>query len=365
MLMSNKILDQAEIDALLNSNFVDEHVDEHVHEKLSDEDLDALGEIANISMGSAATVLSELVNQQVVITNPTITKMTYRELVAQLPDPYMAIEVQFTKGLKGANLLVLKNADCEILANMMMGEPPVAKNEIMDEMHMSAATEAMNQMIASSATAMSQVFNTSVDISPPDLILIDNDSSNIDIKDMDLVVIKFNMTVGDIINSELIQMMPVLTAKEQARLLFNVTNVTENQEVLNDTPTNHGSTNINSSNVNANPVSTMIATTYPEEDNYMEQEFSGGEKNFDLILDIPLKVSVELGRTKKPINEILQYQSGSILELNKLVDENVDILVNGTLVAKGEVVVINENFGVKITNIISPKERIMQLRNKV
>lgn len=85
-------------------------------------------------------------------------------------------------------------------------------------------------------------------------------------------------------------------------------------------------------------------------------------QNLDFILDIPLKVTVELGRTSVLIKDLLQLGQGSVLELNKLAGEPLEILVNGKLVAKGEVVVVNEKFGIRLTDIISPIERIESLR---
>ena len=86
------------------------------------------------------------------------------------------------------------------------------------------------------------------------------------------------------------------------------------------------------------------------------------EANIGLILDVPLQVTVELGRTKKSIKDILELSNGSIVELDKLAGEPVDIHVNGKLLAKGEVVVIDENFGVRITDIVSPEERAARLQ---
>src|SRR5699024_8725256 len=96
--------------------------------------------------------------------------------------------------------------------------------------------------------------------------------------------------------------------------------------------------------------------------NFDQVELSNqGQRNLDMLLDIPLSVTVELGRTKKNIEEILDLAQGSIIELDKLAGEPVDVLVNNKLIAKGEVVVIDENFGVRVTDIVSPRDRLMKL----
>jgi len=351
----SKFLNQSEIDALLNQNYYQEDV-------LTPEELDALGEVANISMGSGATALSELVNQKVVITNPQVLQINLEEFLNQLPQPHLAIRVEFISGLLGSNLLVISNRDAGVLANIMMGEDPAAQNEYLDEIHISAASEAMNQMVASAATAMSQVFQRTVNISPPDIKPFDQEVVDDLLAKTKLVVIKFQMTVGDFLHSELFQMLPVETAREQAQLLFS-TNDMEQHSVKSDSQPPRGKTMEPEISPEVSQVSNLIApgitkTTVPD------SLSSSNESNIDLILDIPLTVSVVLGRTKKPIHDILLYQSGSIVELNRLVDENVDIMVNNVLVAKGEVVVINDNFGVRITNIINPGERINQLKNE-
>lgn len=352
--MSN-FLNQNEIDALLNSNYAQE-------ETLTPEELDALGEVANISMGSGATALSELVNQTVVITNPQVLQISLEEFINQLPKPHLAIRVEFISGLIGDNLLIISNRDAGVLANMMMGEDPEDEAEYLDEIHISAASEAMNQMVASAATAMSQVFKRTVNISPPDIKPFDQEVVDDLISKTKLVVIKFQMTVGDFLHSELFQMLPVETAREQARLLFD-TNDMEQSSARKEDYLNSGKIQ---EPIKKQTDTEVIGYTESDIPSSIVSDSLGlsSESNIDLILDIPLTVSVVLGRTKKPIQDILMYQSGSIVELNRLIDENVDIMVNNILVAKGEVVVINDNFGVRITNIMNPGERINQLKSE-
>lgn len=355
----SKFLNQSEIDALLNPNYNQEE------ELLSSEELDALGEVANISMGSGATALSELVNHRVLITNPQVLQISLEEFLNSLPQPHLVIRVEFTSGLMGDNLLVISNRDAGTLAKMMMGEDPSSESDYLDEIQISAASEAMNQMVASAATAMSQVFQRTVNISPPDIKPFEKDTVGDLLGKTKLVVIKFQMTVGDFLNSELFQMLPVETAREQAQLLFHTNDFAVPAAGIAPAPAtfSDGAPEPPSASTPA-AFSAPVPDFAPAPVHLPASPPSvSGEANIDLILDIPLTVSVVLGRTKKPIQEILMYQSGSIVELNRLIDENVDILVNDVLVAKGEVVVINDNFGVRITNIINPSERINQLKN--
>jgi flagellar motor switch protein FliN/FliY len=348
----------------------------HISDKISSEELDALGEIANISMSSGATVLSELINHQVNITNPRIMELSYQDLLEQLPEPHLAIKVEFTDGLTGSNLLVISNSDAAILAKMMMGEDPTTETEMLDEIQISAASEAMNQMIASGATAMSQVFEMPVNISPPELSILGEKEDTTEAQ-TEFIIIIFDMNVDNVLNSQLIQMIPIKTAKEQVSLLFEVTKVysSPNTQDISGTPKDSErpflSDTPDTSSLKPKPEIPDTTLSYTEEidsgrgyrdlGNNQEDEKTG-DSNIDLILDIPITVSVVLGKAQKSIEEIMSFQSGSIVELDRLVDESIDILVNGTLVAKGEVVVVHDNFGVRITNILNTKERIAQLK---
>jgi len=364
--MASDFLNQAEIDALLNQQLSQEDSAEQ-EIVLSDDEIDALAEVANISMGSGATVLSELVNQRVTITNPKVIMDTAQNFVTHLPAPHLAIKVEYTRGLSGSNLLVISYRDARILSQMMMGEVPDLNSpaqDDLDEIQISAASEAMNQMIASAATAMAQMFETPVDISPPDLKFFQG--SGVDLDNSKLVIIMFDMQVGDDLHSHLIQMLPLEMAKEQVKLLYKTTiseepsKTTISEEPSKTTIREEPSGDSGQKEILEQAVSFPYQGNSPKD---LEPEIP--DSNLELILDIPLTVSVVLGKTRKPIQDILSFQSGSIIELNRLVDENVDILVNNVLVAKGEVVVINDSFGVRITNILSQKERILQLKNGV
>lgn len=379
---NNKLLDQEEIDLLMRSHM--EALEDAPtameqptmqEEVLAPEEKDALGEVGNISMGSASTTLSELLSQKVSITHPRVWMTTKKDLFTSFKIPYLVIKVDFIDGLKGFNILVMKVEDALVVANLMMGGDGNPMETELTEMEISAASEAMNMMIGSASTSLSQMFNKPINISPPrSTVLKDMESAVNDampeVEDnATLVVVSFNMAIGEKVDTEIMQIMGVETAKEKAALLWQDLNdmMAENEPAIMEQP--------------AAEAAAMPDTGYhqpyaPPEPQVSHAAAFGGAlpsfapptpthapppRNLDLILDIPLKVSVVLGRTKKPIKEVLNIGPGSVVELDSLADEPVEILVNGTLVAEGQVVVVNENFGVKITNIVSPAERIQRL----
>ncbi|MGB9860336.1 MAG: flagellar motor switch phosphatase FliY, partial [Moorellaceae bacterium] len=144
-------LSQEEIDALLQGGLLSHPA----QVTLTEEEKDALGEIGNISMGSAATALSQILNRKVLITTPHTRVTTPEELFASFQMPYVIVEVNFTEGLSGANLLIIKTRDAAVIADLMMGGSGQVEREELDELQKSAVAEAMNQMIGTSATSMS------------------------------------------------------------------------------------------------------------------------------------------------------------------------------------------------------------------
>ncbi|MDD4334892.1 MAG: flagellar motor switch phosphatase FliY [Desulfotomaculaceae bacterium] len=357
-----------------------------VGEYITDEEKDALGEIGNICMGSAATTLSMLLNQKVSITSPKITISTLEELFSNFLKPHITIHVRFIEGLLGFNLLIMKVRDANILADLMMGREGISISEEIDEISISAASEAMNQMIGTASTSMAAMFNRTVNISPPKTkIYYRTDDSGPPEFGVEgpVVVVWFNMKIGDILDTQIMQVMGLDTAKEEAGLILG-----ELIEPHKDKPAPgaeeqpveklSGVTDdkIKESDpeppVFVKPVKQYeppAAEMTPHRPAVVRHAPLGPEpavhgfdqQRLDLILDIPLKVTVLLGRTRWPIKDILGLAPGSVVEMQSLVDEPVEILVNGTLVATGEVVVVNENFGVRISNIIGPRERIQNL----
>jgi len=436
--MSNDgILSQEEIDALLSRS--GELADEEKPDKspgaemqLSDVEKDALGEIGNISFGSSATALSTILSQKVEITTPRVRVMSKEELLQEFNTPYVVLEVEFTEGLLGNNLMILKIRDALIIANIMMGgDGQVDENQELTELHLSAVQEAMNQMMGSAATAMASMYNRVVNISPPRarVVNIQQESDQLDLEDW-LVQIGFSLRVGNLIDSTIMLLLHLSFAKEMVSLLISGSGGQESKTPQHATDTRPGQQPAlvqtppqsaqgptyaeqpasmtymaaSSGSGYADPGmvqqgapayaaaqaaygqaaaaygqgggsyaqgsygqmppqrnDVQIPVQKPEFTPLIQQTAQPEVRNLDLLMDIPLQISVELGRTKKTIKEILELSSGSVIELDKLAGEPVDIYVNHQLIARGEVVVIDENFGVRITTILDPRERLQRL----
>lgn len=394
-IMNGEMLSQDEIDALLrgetSSTFSDENeVRIDVSSYLDDIQQDALGEIGNISFGSSATALSTLLNQKVEITTPSVSIIDKSNLENEFPHPYVAIQVEYTSGFTGANILVVKQSDASIIADLMLGGDGTTPSANMDDLHISAVQEAMNQMMGSAATSMSSVFNKKIDISPPtiELLHVSKGEGTDTIPDENLLVkISFNLKIGNLIDSDIMQVLPIQFAKEMVSELFSTNGQTEaaasDDVIVHDidaidlepksTPsidvTHHHGTH---QHIDVQMEEQPVGQKKPAYDHHQIQSASFSEfqdpagtvetKNLDILLDIPLNVTVELGRSQKTVQEILEFSKGSIIELDKLAGEPVDILVNRRLIAKGEVVVIDENFGVRVTDIVSQSDRLKKLK---
>ncbi|TKH03115.1 flagellar motor switch phosphatase FliY [Peribacillus simplex] len=405
-MVSDGMLSQDEIDALLKgtSDIEDEVFPLSIDDYLSLMELDALGEIGNISFGSSATALSTLLNQKVDITTPTVTLIERGQIAEEFPHPYVAIQVQYTEGFSGINMLVIKQSDAAIIADLMLGGDGENPSDLLGEIQLSAVQEAMNQMMGSAATSMSTIFSKKVDISPPSIDLLNflNGEGENAIPDEDLFAkISFRLRVGSLIDSSIMQLLPLEFAKGLVSELLNGTGESDpaemkTQKVLSDQVTNiptqepapfqdirsdrsanetygqdgHQTQSKNqipnvpqhfgvSSLPTGQPVNVQPAS-FTSFQPYQLQESE--TKNLSMLMDIPLQVTVELGRTKRSVKDILELSTGSIIELDKLAGEPVDILVNSRLIAKGEVVVIDENFGVRVTDIMSQSDRLNKIR---
>jgi flagellar motor switch protein FliN/FliY len=383
--VSENFLSQEEIDALLKSQVVSEQETESEQEHqtstpageeedLTQEERDVLGEIGNISMGSAATTLSDIVQHRVSITTPHVILSNQKELFGSFVKPYVVIDINYIEGLTGSNLLLVGLTDAAIIADLMMGGTGENVGEELSEMGLSAVSEAMNQMIGSAATAMSNMFGFPVVISPPRATVVEFDKQELefDLNGNAIAVVSFKLVVGNLIDSQIMQLIPVKAAKEIVKYLLAPSagdnrspgataedgDVEEDNGLEDFVPGSPSDREIQPKEIKDDTFSTRMASFTPGAGEDVERG-----KNLDLILDVPLKVSVVLGRCKKPIGEVLKLVPGTIVELDSLADEPVDILVNGTLIAQGEVVVVNENFGVQVNNIISPEERLRRLRD--
>ncbi|OMP68612.1 flagellar motor switch phosphatase FliY [Domibacillus epiphyticus] len=392
-MMSDDMLSQDEIDALLKGGNDDEPAGSSdpetasvgtVENYLDELEQDTLGEIGNISFGSSATALSSLLNQKVEITTPTVSVVEKSRLEDEFPHPYAAIEVEYTEGFTGANLLVIHQNDAAIIADLMLGGSGVDVAAELGELQLSAVQEAMNQMMGSSATSMSSIFNKKVDISPPSISLLNlNEGEGTDsIPEQELLIkISFRLTVGELIDSSIMQLIPLQFGKQLVMELMNPAPEEPAAQPVQQAPVSNEAPPTPQAPPQPAPQMPSRESETPRHlggSSFGQQQpvnvetavFSSfnapqlGEqeaRNLNMLFDIPLQVTVELGRTNRNVKDILELTSGSIIELDKLAGEPVDVLVNNRLVAKGEVVVIEENFGVRITNIASPADRLKNL----
>lgn len=388
------VLSQEEINALLNNDGASGSGDE----LLTDAEKDAIGEIANISMGTAATTLFSLVNRRVEISTPVVSFSSWDDIVNDYERPCVFIKIGYTQGLNGSNILVLKEKDVKVITDLMMGGDGTNISGEIGELHLSAISEAMNQMMGSSATSLSSMLNRTIDISPPIAEVVDL-KNTLDEGEIDsflaneFVKISFRMEIGDLVDSEIMQLYPPDFVKDMCKgvtenMELDSQNVKEeaaatntaaaapqqpvdnnmnNQNAMNQNMMNQNMANPNMVNPNMMNSNMMGQNNMGQSVNVQPAQFTPfgampnqayQPENIDLIMDVPLEVTVELGRTKKSISEILDFGPGKIIELNKLAGEPVDVLVNGKYVAKGEVVVIEESFGVRITEIINATKAI-------
>lgn len=385
---------------------------------LTESEKDAVGEISNISMGTAATTLSSLLSQKVNITTPKVEVATWDDLSRKYDRPCVMLQISYKEGLDGNNVLILKENDVKIITDLMMGGTGTANpDEPLSELHLSAIGEAMNQMMGSAATSMSSMFNRKIDISPPVANLVETynelDEGMPVFLNKPFVMVAFKMQIGDLIDSEIMQLYPIEFAQELLNMFMPSSDDSSNsqpqpepqpasqapvqQPAPQAQPVQQPDMNMQQAGMMGQampqqgmamqqgmpmqgmpygygmPMQGMMGQSMPMQGMSMQgyaqpqdvnvapaafQPFAtdvnplSQKENIELIKDVPLEVTVELGRTTKSIKDILEFAPGTIVELNKIAGESVDVLVNGKYVAKGEVVVIEESFGVRITEII-------------
>lgn len=455
--MSNEVLSQDQIEEMLRgAGQIEETSEEQapagagdgrsrdVNDYFTKDDQDILGEMGNICMGTAATTMFTLLTRQVNITTPKLEIFSIEELSQQFPCPIVVVEVTYTEGVDGNNLLILQREDVALITDLLLGgdgkiDPSTVE---MDELHLSAIQEVMNQMVGSSATSLSDLISERVDISTPhakELVMADTQISEA-FKDKDELILKisFCMEIEDLLTSEIMQILPISFGKELAtRILKNLTGSHEPLTPIEDQPVpqqtaapqqpaapqagssapapgayeappqtgqQYAAAPPPPQQYGAPPQENPYAAVPPQ---YAQPPYGYGQpqmgyppygqpmyapaqqyyappgirrdnnavdvkeaqfpsfddvmrenaiapESINMILDVPMQVTVELGKIKKKIKEVLGYNTGSVIVLDKVAGEAVDILVNGKLIGKGEVVVIEDNYGVRITEINIP-----------
>lgn len=306
-----------------------------------------LAEVGSICLAKAAETLGQVLGTPVTVTPPDVLVVSERSVLEDLARPALIISVNYTEGLHGRSVFVLSEEAALVVANRMLGIAGAGMDApTLDEMAISAASEAMNQMMGSMATALADLLEgTRVDITPPKFTLLgpDDDPADAEVPDVPVVALSTTLAVGEELTTNLVQLLPLDFGRQLVEQLQNpapqAAPVAAPPPAPSSTPAPSG------------------AVVQPASFGALDGAIAGGESfgNMGLLEDVALQVTVELGRTHMPIREILDLSPGAIFELDKLAGEPVDILVNGKFFGKGEVVVIDENFGVRITEIANTR----------
>ena len=331
---------------------------------LTAEEIDTLGEVGNICMGAVATTMYSLLDRRVKITTPRVSVLTLNEALQRFPAQLVVVEVEYVEGIMGRNMLLLEELDAALITDILMGGEGVVNQPVeLSDLHMSAINEIMNQLTGSSATALSQLINDMVRISPPvsrRATLSETNTMSLERDDL-VIIITFDMEIEDLLNSQLIQVMPYAVGRDLSQVLTTTNTLLSAPPPATDlpdisdfyTPTPQAVMNFDK------PAPSLDLPEPPHAPSKPSPEFAAAasssylQDSLNLIHDIPVQVSVELGRTKKEISEILDFDSGTVIVLDKTAGDPVEIYVNRKLVASGEVVVIDENYGVRITALYS------------
>ena len=445
-------------------------------------EIDAIGEIMNISLGASATAISTLLGTKVNITTPVVQVKNKENFEFRELEPAIGVEIAYVQGIDGRNIMMFSRNDVRIIVSMMMGSEIPEDEFVMDEINASAIREAMNQMMGASATALSEFLGTTVDISTPISYEITDGAA---FKDKyfegaeENVVIRFTLEIEDNLKSEFLNIMSVdlvkkllkpftaqfgmgdeeddgVSASSEEAVSPQVEEPVAEAPAAEETPMPAKSGPIDQATADAllasllaeqngdaaseaapapaaepspapapepvaaapapvaepaaapQPVAPQMAApqmmampqgvayqdpltlqllnqmqqsqtqmlelirdiqasknkeTRPSEPSLIKplnsKEFekeggSGGENpdNREMLMKVPLEISVEIGRTRKLVKDILDFTQGSLVVLDKMAGEQADLYVNGECIARGDIVVVEENFGIRITEIL-------------
>ena len=411
-------------------------------------EIDAIGEMMNISLGSSATAVSNMLDHRVDITTPKVSVVDVKDFTIGKLEPAMGVEIKYVEGLEGSNIMLLRKSDIKVIVDILMGSETPDEEFELNELTISAVCEVMNQMMGAAATALSDFLGYPVNISTPtpfELEDLDEFKKNHLPQGADqVVVVRFSLKIENALESEFMNVMSVSLAKE---LLRGLGLGDEDEEEAHPAPapepapapasdedSGSGGKQLSQAEIEAlmaanmgggdaapapapapapaaqpqpqaqpaaaampqqppmaaptpegmpaggymgypppmyypnypypygyppqaapTPPEPKVINTKPVSLQEMDPISALGKEqaqNLDLIMGVPLQVTVEIGRTQRKVQEILEFSKGSLLVLDKLAGDQVDLFVNGKCIAKGDVVVIDDNFGVRITEIV-------------
>ena len=377
--------------------------------------LDAIGEIMNISLGSSATAVSNMLDHRVDITTPKVTVMPVEEFSLGELEPAIGVEIKYVSGLEGSNIMLLKREDVKMIVDILMGSTTPDEEFELNDMTISAVCEVMNQMMGAASTALSDFLGRPVNISTPQSFTLDDldafKREHFATKDGQLVVVHFMLGIENVLQSEFVNVMPTDLAREllkgfgMAEMEAAPAPQPEPAPAPAPAPASGGKLSQEEIErlmggmsaapapvqqpaapapqpqpapapqpvpepapiqqpVYAQPAAPVYYAPQPEQrvintrplqlpeldvDGKLNKEQT---QNLELIMSVPLEVSVEIGRTRRKVEDILTFAKGSLVVLDKLAGDQVDVFVNGLCVARGDVVVIDDNFGVRITEVL-------------
>lgn len=385
--------------------------------KFSEMQLSAISEIENISMGSAATAISTLLNAKVDITTPQVSVVRAKDIRYPNLEPSIQVVIKYIKGVQGSNVMIWKQSDVQLMLNQLMGLPlEVTDDFVFDELNISAICEVMNQMMGASATALSDFFNKPIDISTPIAKVKQSDSVEQEIDpESEVVVVHFDLNIDGVISSEFVSVIETELALELSNTMLqgfdeqtieanSNNNIAPNEDLptqpkvvappVSENPSymdNYSEPQISPPPKTAEiPIQQPIyqQPVYQQQPTYQQpvyqqpayqqpayqqpiqpvnvqqiqlHQFDSVEAlkltneqndNLKLLMSVPLDISVELGKAKRKVKEILEFSQGTIIELDRQAGAPVDVIVNGNLIARGDVVVIDDNFAVRVTEIV-------------
>ena len=384
-------------------------------------ELDAIGELMNISLGSSATAVSNMLDHRVDITTPTVEVVTVENFSLGDLEPAIGIEIKYVSGLEGSNIMLLKRGDVKVIVDILMGcETPDEEFEL-NELTVSAVCEVMNQMMGAASTALSDFLGYSVNISTPQSFALDDletfKKEHFPPSDGNLVVVRFMLGIENVLKSEFVNVMSVELARDLlAGFEMNFGSPTEEapapapEPAPAPTPQSAPAASGGGATLSQEEIERLMgggaAAQQPVQQPVMQQPVMqqpvmqqpvmqqpamqqpmmqqpmmqqeprlitarqaqlpaldvedrlGKEQadNLEMIMSVPLEISVEIGRTRRKVEDILSFTKGSLVVLDKLAGDQVDLFVNGLCVAKGDVVVIDDNFGVRITEVLKHGE---------
>ncbi len=447
-------------------------------------ELDAIGEIMNISLGSSATAVSNMLDHRVDITTPTVAVVPVSEFSLGELEPAIGVEIKYVSGLEGSNLMLLKRNDVKVIVDILMGTEIPEEEFELNDLTISAVCEVMNQMMGAASTALSNFLGRCVNISTPQSFTLDNleefKKEHFQYNSDLLVAVHFMLGIEGMLQSEFVNVMSIdlareliagfgldlsdeeaeeepepepepeqptassggkMSQEEIEKLMGNMgasapepapasSGGKMSQEEIEKLMGNMGASTPepapassggkksqeeiekligNMSGASPTPPPAAPVMQPPAVDmsgmayvmpqmmqmmQMMQQQMQQmqlqmqqqtavqqtqaqpetkkigskplqtqnlgtavqlgkeQEQNLEMIMSVPLEVSVEIGRTRRKVEEILTFSKGSLVVLDKLAGDQVDLFVNGLCVAKGDVVVIDDNFGVRITEVI-------------